>query len=280
MHCTIIGSVTAGVLALSCSRSEVQTPSHMQLGPVGRNASNAPSAPKESARGKAEDLPVQRDPSLVSDEEASLRERRDHLIAELRAEGIRSDRVLEAIRRVPRHLMVPSELRSYAYGNHPLPIGYEQTISQPYIVALMSELADIQPGDKALEIGTGSGYQAAVLAELGATVYSIEVIEPLGREARRVLTELGYGERVRTRIGDGYRGWPEDAPFDAIVITAAPPTIPEPLKQQLAVGGKLVVPVGESTQQLVVLTRTREGFERTRSVLVRFVPMTGEAQGH
>lgn len=203
---------------------------------------------------------------------------REELARILDRSGIDDPAVLDAIRVVPRHEFVPDALRSLAYADQPLPIGREQTISQPYVVALMSELAEVERGEKVLEVGTGSGYQAAVLAEMGAEVYSIEIVEPLGREAAADLERLGY--EVRTRIGDGYRGWPEEAPFDAIVITAAPPEIPEPLIEQLAIGGRLVVPVGEAMgdQELVVITRTEEGFERERSIPVRFVPMTGEAQ--
>lgn len=191
---------------------------------------------------------------------------------------VTDERVLAAMRAVPRHEFVPEGQRADAYEDHPLPIGHEQTISQPYIVGLMTQLADVDRGDKVLEVGTGSGYQAAVLGELGAQVWSIEIVEPLARRAQRTLERLGY-EDVHVRAGDGYRGWPEHAPFDAIVITAAPPRIPEPLKEQLKVGGRMVVPVGEDgMQELVVLTRTEEGFERTDVIPVRFVPMTGEVR--
>ena len=218
-------------------------------------------------------------PQVAPDEGVndSYASRRRALVNEVRAKGIRHPAVLDAIGRVERHRMVPEELRSAAYVDHALPIGFEQTISQPYVVALMTELADIQPGERVLEIGTGSGYQAAVLAELGAEVHSIEIVEPLARRTRTLLDEMGY-QRVETRIGDGYQGWPEAAPFDAILITAAPPSIPEPLKEQLAIGGKLVVPVGQGWQELVVVTRTDSGFERRSSIPVVFVPMTGEAQ--
>ncbi|MDQ3036018.1 MAG: protein-L-isoaspartate(D-aspartate) O-methyltransferase [Myxococcota bacterium] len=203
---------------------------------------------------------------------------RDALVSSLRRSGIADPDVLAAIGEVPRHEFMPEALRALAYADQPLPIGHEQTISQPFVVALMSDLADVQRGDKVLEVGTGSGYQAAVLAELGADVYSIEIVEPLGRRAAADLQRLGYD--VETRIGDGYRGWPTEAPFDAIVITAAPPEVPAPLLEQLAVGGRMVVPVGETggDQELVVITRTADGFERSRSIPVRFVPMTGEAQ--
>lgn len=209
--------------------------------------------------------------------EALYAEARSNLVSHLRAQGIDDEAVLGAIGRVKRHEMVPEPLRAESYADRPLPIGHDQTISQPFVVALMSQLADVDAGEKVLEIGTGSGYQAAVLAELGARVYSIEIVEPLARRTRERLDAMGY-EGIHTRIGDGYRGWPDEAPFDAIVVTAAPPEIPEPLKAQLAVGGRMVVPVGERFQDLVVLTRTEDGFERERSIPVRFVPMTGEAR--
>jgi protein-L-isoaspartate(D-aspartate) O-methyltransferase len=211
--------------------------------------------------------------------EAAWREAREEMVrSQIEARGIGDERVLTALRRVPRHRFVPANQRDSAYADRPLPIGHGQTISQPYIVALMSDLAKIAPGDSVLEIGTGSGYQAAVLAEMGAKVRTIEIVAPLAERSRTLLRELGY-EGVEVRTGDGYRGWPEKAPFDAIVVTAAPPGIPEPLKQQLAVGGRLVVPVGTRLQELMVLTRTPQGFREQRVLPVRFVPMTGEAQG-
>jgi len=187
-------------------------------------------------------------------------------------------RVAAAIVRVPRHRFVPAQFAASAYANRPLPIGHEQTISQPFIVALMTELVDPQPADRVLEVGTGSGYQAAVLAELVARVYTIEIVRPLGERAAQVLRELGYGN-VETRIGDGYRGWPEAAPFDAIVVTAAPDHMPQPLLDQLAPGGRLIAPVGarSGTQQLQLLRKDAKGAIVTRSVLdVRFVPLTRE----
>jgi protein-L-isoaspartate(D-aspartate) O-methyltransferase len=195
--------------------------------------------------------------------------------------GVRSEPVLAAMRKVPRHAFVPAAIASQAYEDRPLPIGHEQTISQPEIVAMMTELAAVGPGDRVLEIGTGSGYQAAVLAELGAEVYTIEIVEPLGWTAASTLAVLGYG-RIKTRIGDGYKGWPEAAPFDAIVVTAAPPKVPEPLKRQLEPGGRLVVPVGERYQNLLVITRAaagQEGYTERSVAPVRFVPMVGEAGG-
>jgi protein-L-isoaspartate(D-aspartate) O-methyltransferase len=205
---------------------------------------------------------------------AQLRERM--VTEQLAARDIRDRAVLEAMRGVPRHAFVPAPHREHAYDDTPLPIAAEQTISQPYIVALMTQLAQIERGDRVLEVGTGSGYQAAVLAALGAEVYSIEIIEELARSARASLARAGYSAQLRH--GDGYAGWPEHAPFAAILITAAPPAIPEPLLEQLAVGGRLIAPVGRGAQDLVVVTRTATGFERKAVLPVRFVPMTGRAQ--
>lgn len=198
---------------------------------------------------------------------------------QIRARGIRAPRVLDAMRKVPRHEFVPAAHRAQAYEDHALPIEENQTISQPYIVAIMTELARLDGRSRVLEIGTGSGYQAAVLAEVAGEVYSIEIVEPLCRSAAARLSRLGY-RSIRLRCGDGYRGWPEAAPFDAILVTAAPPEIPRPLKEQLAVGGTLVAPVGESSdrQELVVVQRTRSGWQRRSVEPVAFVPMTGEAQ--
>jgi protein-L-isoaspartate(D-aspartate) O-methyltransferase len=203
---------------------------------------------------------------------------RDEMVRDqIEARGVRNQGVLDAMRKVPRHRFVPPELRDRAYYDTPLPIGHRQTISQPYIVALMTELVEPTAGMKVLEIGTGSGYQAAVLAEVVDTVYTIEILPELGREAADLLAELGY-DNVVTRIGDGFDGWPEQAPFDAILVTAAPANIPKPLLEQLAVGGKLVIPVGEFNQDLVVVTRTEDGYVRRPASPVRFVPMTGKAQ--
>lgn len=187
-------------------------------------------------------------------------------------------RVLEALRAVPRHQFAPDLDPELAYQDRPHPIGHGQTISQPYIVALMTDLAELEPPCKVLEIGTGSGYQAAVLAELGCEVYSIEIVTPLAEQARRILEAAGYGERVHVRAGDGYRGWPEKAPFDAILVTAAAPRVPEPLLEQLRVGARLVIPVGEPWQTLEVHRRTETGFEKEIDAAVRFVPMTGEVR--
>lgn len=191
--------------------------------------------------------------------------------------GVSDERVLAAMRRVPRHEFVPDSLRDRAYADQPLPIDYEQTISPPYIVAAMTELARLDPGSIVMEIGTGSGYQTAVLAELAKDVYSIEIVSPLGERAAAVLSNLGY-MNIHLGIGDGYEGWPEAAPFDAIIVTAAPPAIPEPLVEQLALGGRLVIPVGHIVQELIVLTKEADGLSAQRVFPVRFVPMTGRAQ--
>jgi protein-L-isoaspartate(D-aspartate) O-methyltransferase len=185
-------------------------------------------------------------------------------------------RVLDALRAVPRHRFVPSAMAANAYDNRPLPIGHSQTISQPYIVALMTDLAAVAPRDIVLEIGTGSGYQAAVLAKLAAQVHSIEIVEPLGREAAARLAALGYGN-VEVTIGDGYRGKPERAPFDAIVVTAGAPHVPQPLVDQLKPGGRLVIPVDRTFgQELVLIVKRGDGsLARTVVLPVRFVPLTG-----
>ncbi len=197
---------------------------------------------------------------------------------QLEARGIEDPAVLRAMLEVPRHAFVPEEVAAMAYGDHPLPIGHDVTISQPYIVALMTELAQVEPGDRVLDVGTGSGYQAAVLAHMGAVVHGIEIIEPLAERAALQLAHLGYDD-VRIKAGDGYGGWSEHAPFDAIIVAAAPDHVPPALVEQLAVGGRLVLPVGGGrAQQLVVVTRTADGFTRQAVAPVMFVPMTGQAQ--
>jgi len=212
--------------------------------------------------------------------EARVRERLEMVSKQIEARGVRDPAVLEAMRKVPRHRFVPQSQRANAYQDRPLPIGSGQTISQPYIVALMTELAGVKPGDKVLEIGTGSGYQAAVLAQMGVKLFSIEIIAALAKRAKATLTDLGYAKNVEVRHGDGYAGWPEQAPFDAILVTAAPPKIPKPLKEQLKVGGRLIIPVGKRYQSLLKVTRTKNGYRGESVIPVRFVPMTGEAQGH
>ena len=196
---------------------------------------------------------------------------------QLVARDIRDKRVLNAMRRVPRHLFVPRAYQGQAYGDSPLPIGHRQTISQPYVVAYMTQVLDLKPTAKVLEIGTGSGYQAAILGELAGEVYTIEIVAPLGNRAKKRLAALGY-RNIHVRIGDGYKGWPAHAPFDAIIVTAAPPRVPQPLLDQLKVGGRMIIPVGKSLQDLVLIRRTKTGWERKKVLGVRFVPMTGKAQ--
>ena len=194
---------------------------------------------------------------------------------QLEARGIRSKAVLEAMRATPRHLYMPPEVRSEAYEDRPVPIGYGQTISQPYIVAFMTDALEVERGHRVLEIGTGSGYQAAVLARLAGEVYSVEIVPELARRAAETLALQGH-RNVHVREGDGYRGWPEKAPFDRIMLTAAPPEIPQALIDQLKPGGRLVAPVGETgmNQELILLTKSASGAVTRRSILpVRFVPM-------
>jgi protein-L-isoaspartate(D-aspartate) O-methyltransferase len=187
--------------------------------------------------------------------------------------GLTNSRVIAAMRKVPRHEFVPQNSRSRAYEDHPLPIGFDQTISQPYVVAFMTEQLDPKPADRVLEIGTGSGYQAAVLAELVAEVRTIEIIEPLARRAGADLQRLGY-TNVHVRVGDGYKGWPEEAPFDSIIVTCAPDHVPPPLLNQLKDGGKMIIPVGEwYDQKLYLLRKHGKQVEREVELPVRFVPM-------
>jgi protein-L-isoaspartate(D-aspartate) O-methyltransferase len=212
-------------------------------------------------------------------DERSFREQRETMVKDqLEARGIRDKAVLDAVRKVPRHRFVPEAIRDRAYEDNPLPIGEGQTISQPYIVAWMSELIAPKRDMRVLEIGTGSGYQAAVLAECVAELDTIEVVPALGKRAEAALRELEY-RNIRTRISDGYHGWPERAPYDAIILTAAPPEdVPRPLLEQLKVGGRLVAPIGRGQQVLVRITRTETGYQRETLAAVLFVPMTGKAQ--
>lgn len=194
---------------------------------------------------------------------------------QIRARGIRDERVLDAMARVPRHRFVLPDDIEAAYGDHPLDIGHGQTISQPYIVAFMTEALQIGPEARVLEIGTGSAYQTAVLAEIAREVYSIEIVEAHAERARELLRTLGY-TNVQLRVGDGYLGWPEAAPFDGIIVTAAADDVPLPLVEQLAPGARLVIPVGRGDQDLLVLTRTEEGLREEQRLAVRFVPLVRE----
>jgi protein-L-isoaspartate(D-aspartate) O-methyltransferase len=200
------------------------------------------------------------------------RERAMMVQEQLRSRDIRDPAVLDAMTRVPRHRFVPSEYERMAYADHPLPIGFNQTISQPYIVGYMTEAARVSAGDKVLEVGTGSGYQAAILAELAREVYTIEIIPELAEGARTVLRDLGY-TNVEVRTGDGYAGWKEQAPFDAIVVTAAPDHVPQALVDQLAVNGRMIIPVGKGEQQMRVISRTAAGVTEEITLPVRFVPL-------
>jgi protein-L-isoaspartate(D-aspartate) O-methyltransferase len=203
--------------------------------------------------------------------------KREQMVADqIKARGIKDSKVLKAMVKVERHRFVPAHLIDRAYGDHPLPIGERQTISQPYIVALMTELLNLNGQERVLEIGTGSGYQAAVLAEIVKEVYTIEIIEPLARSAEKRLQELGY-KNIRVRFGDGYQGWPEAAPFDAVLVTAAPDHIPEPLVRQLKEGGRMIIPVGKYPNQELKQIIKRSGRGEISDILpVLFVPMTGE----
>jgi protein-L-isoaspartate(D-aspartate) O-methyltransferase len=215
-----------------------------------------------------------------TDMESIYRQRRLKMVEEQMAlRDVSDEEVLRAMRTVPRHKFVPEHLADLAYCDTPLPIGMGQTISQPYIVAFMTELLVPLKGLKVLEIGTGSGYQAAVLAEMGAEVYTVEILEPLSLFARSVINGLGY-QNVHFKTGDGYLGWEEHAPYDGIIVTAAPGEIPEPLRKQLRDGGKMVIPVGNDMQELMLLTKRKDGFDEEKVAPVMFVPMTGEAQKH
>jgi len=204
-------------------------------------------------------------------------ERNKMVAAQLEARDIESPRVLAAMGRVPRHAFVPDHGQPVAYNDHPIRIGKGQTISQPYIVAYMTQALGLQANDRVMEVGTGSGYQAAVLAEVAQSVHTIEILPGLAKRARSVLQALGY-QNIQYRVSDGYAGWPEAAPFDAIMVTAAPGHVPQPLLDQLDIGGRLVIPVGEEQQALMLFERTPTGFKETRLLPVRFVPMTGQAQ--
>ena len=212
---------------------------------------------------------------------ADFASERERMVKEqLVMHGVNEERVLAAMNKVPREQFVPEHLRAASYTDQPLPIGYDQTISQPYIVAFMTEQLRPQPQNRVLEIGTGSGYQAAILAELVAEVYSIEIIEPLAKQAEATLQRLGY-KNVHVKVGDGYKGWLEHAPFDAVIVTCAPDHVPKPLIDQLKEGGRMIIPVGGFGDQDLYLLEKKDGQLERRAVSpVRFVPMTGEASEH
>ncbi len=259
---TLIAAVVAAVAigGTMCMRSDLSPDLPTPKAPAPKTTPAEPStdAPAESGR--------------------FLEARRRMVRYDLQGRDIRDPRVLDAMGRVPRQVFVPRGFQGSAYDDTPLPIGHGQTISQPYIVALMTQLVRPTPESKALDIGTGSGYQAAVLGELCKEVYSIEIVKPLADEARERLVELGY-KNVTVRHGDGYNGWPEHAPFDVIIVAASPPEAPQPLIDQLAPGGRLVIPVGHFYQELVLIERSEDGRIRRHTIAaVAFVPMTGEAQ--
>ncbi len=240
-----------------------------------------------SVRNRSRFNPAAPRPETVQDEKKVqqktesefVEQRRKMVSSQIEARGVSDQSVLTAMRKVPRHQFVPPDWQTYAYRDSPLSIGHQQTISQPYIVALMTQLARPNSKSKALDVGTGSGYQAAVLAEIVKNVYSIEIVEPLANTARKRLKKLGY-ENIEVRHGDGYQGWKEHAPFDVIIVAAAPDHIPQPLIDQLAPGGRLIIPVGdERRQDLLVLEKRPDGtIHRRKEVPVAFVPMTGEAR--
>jgi protein-L-isoaspartate(D-aspartate) O-methyltransferase len=201
--------------------------------------------------------------------------KRRALVEHLAAQGITDAKVLKAMQTVQRHLFVPDIYRSESYKDHPLPIGHQQTISQPYVVAFMTQALGLKGGEKVLEIGTGSGYQAAVLGEIAKDVYSIEIVCALATTAKDILARLDY-KNIHVRCGDGYKGWPDQAPFDAVIVTAAPDHIPQPLVDQLKVGGRLIIPVGKFVQELILIEKTKSGVTQKSVLPVRFVPMTGQ----
>ena len=268
MHIPLALGIAAAVLVL------VAVAPSLTQQPVGRSQDQG-GQPKKAADSRPSSELVVR----YRDEPSESTEARRRMIErDLAGRDVTDEVVLQAMGKVPRHQFVPAELRGSAYADHPLPIGHEQTISQPYIVALMTELAGARKGMRALDIGTGSGYQAAVLGEICKEVYSIEIVEPLAKEAKKRLADLGY-KNITVRQGDGYQGWPDKAPFDVIIVAAAPDHVPQPLVDQLAPGGKLVIPVGDWYQELLVIERDKDGkIHRDRGIGVRFVPMTGEAQ--
>lgn len=262
--------VLAGLIVFCAEpRKDAESPPET---PPASSAGTRPSEPAASAK----ESPLQA--ILRKESPEQTRERRLMVERHLRDRDITDARVLAVMGRTPRHEFVPAWQQYNAYADHPLPIGHGQTISQPYIVALMTQMARPKPTHRALDIGTGSGYQAAVLAELCKEVYSIEIVEPLANAARERLKRLGY-ENITVRAGDGFRGWPEKAPFDVIIVAAAPNRVPKPLVEQLAPGGRLVIPVGDFFQELRVLEKRPDGSIREHAgIPVRFVPMTGEAQ--
>jgi protein-L-isoaspartate(D-aspartate) O-methyltransferase len=211
-------------------------------------------------------------PQMKNTKNAYAEERRSMVTKQIESRGIKDVHVLEAMKKVPRHTFVPENMRKFAYNDEPLPIGKGQTISQPYIVAYMTEVLELSSEFKVLEVGTGSGYQAAVLAEIVKDVFTVEIIDELSKNARGVLEAEGY-TNIHFRVGDGANGWAENAPYDAIMVTAAPPDIPKALQGQLTVGGRMIVPVGDAFQELVLIVREKRKFRKKNLLPVRFVPL-------
>lgn len=216
-------------------------------------------------------FPIKKEPG-VSNQSTFDEERKNMVEFQIQKRGIKDRKVLEAMLKVPRHLFVPEQMKELAYGDEPLPIGEGQTISQPYIVAYMTEALKLTGNERVLEIGTGSGYQTAILAEIVKEVYTVEVIPELSRRAQKVLAELGYNN-IKFLIGDGTRGWPEHAPYDAILVSAAPATVPRTLVDQLKINGRMIIPVGTDFQELMLVRRKKDGWEEERLIGVRFVPL-------
>ena len=270
---TPIHWITRGMFIFALSSTALPTTAEdRDRAPAGPAAPSAPPASEFKP-------PTPRSATERVDERRRMVERQLSRPADGRA-PVTDRRVLDAMLAVPRHAFMPANVRAHAYEDSALPIGHGQTISQPYIVALMTQHLNVTPESKVLEIGTGSGYQAAVLAHLTPHVYSIEIVEPLAKRAAAALKEQGYNT-VQTKAGDGYKGWPEHAPFDSIIVTCAPEDVPKPLWDQLKPGGRIVIPVGPArrVQQLVVITRSEDGQRRTQTITdVMFVPMTGESK--
>ena len=275
-HAARVVLAALAIVAVSGSRWTPGGPG--RAGSGGNSGSGDFSAPSFGGIAQAMAATAKQD-TRAGDPPRERRLRQRMVEQQIRSRGVISAPVLAAMEQVPRHLFVPAAERGQAYEDHPLPIGGGQTISQPYIVALMTALLRLPAQSRVLEIGTGSGYQAAVLSRVAAQVYSVEIVAELGTRARETLARLGY-ENVQVRIGDGYRGWPEAAPFDGILLTAAPHAVPPPLIAQLKPGGRMVLPIGGFDQDLIVLTKQPDGTVKEEKVLpVRFVPMTGEAEG-
>jgi len=273
-HLSVIFVIVIALIATSCTRdpdrsmTSTEKPDNQTAIEKPDNQTAIEKPDNQTATAKTDEL--SRDPFVAV--------RRKMVDEQMAKRDIVNEKVLDAMRRVPRHRLVPEHMQKHAYDDSPLPIGEDQTISQPYIVALMTQLVDPQPQHKALDIGAGSGYQAAVLAELVESVYSIEIVESLATSARENLKTLGYSN-IEVRHGDGYRGWKSEAPFDVIIIAAAPDHIPQALVEQLAPGGKMVIPIGKRHQELILIEKDLDGTVNQKAIApVLFVPMTGEAR--